>query len=57
MKLKYDIDIEIQNVHYSKFDHLVCDNCRDMGKDGEHELITKTEAKSTFILKLVFIHF
>lgn len=36
---------------YSKFDHLVCDNCRDMGKDGEHELITKTEAKSTFILK------
>jgi len=36
---------------YSKFDHCVCDNCREMGKDGEHELITKTEAKSTFLLK------
>lgn len=33
------------------FDHVVCDNCRDTGRDGEHELITKTEAKSTFLLK------
>lgn len=33
------------------FDHAVCDNCREMGKDGEHELITKTEAKATFLLK------
>ena len=33
------------------FDYSVCDNCREMGKDGEHELITKTEAKTTFLLK------
>lgn len=36
---------------FRTFDHVVCDNCRDMGKDGEHELITKTTAKSTFLLK------
>jgi len=33
------------------FDYSVCDNCREMGKDGDHELITKTEAKTTFLLK------
>eukprot|EP00088_Acartia_fossae_P018359 TRINITY_DN2060_c0_g1_i1.p1 TRINITY_DN2060_c0_g1~~TRINITY_DN2060_c0_g1_i1.p1 ORF type:complete len:339 (-),score=99.78 TRINITY_DN2060_c0_g1_i1:222-1238(-) len=33
------------------FDHSVCDKCRDTGKDGDHELITRTEAKSTFLLK------
>ena len=33
------------------FDHKVCDACRDMGRDGEHELIAKTEAKTTFLLR------
>jgi hypothetical protein len=33
------------------FDLSVCDNCRDMSKDGDHELIPKTEAKTTFLLK------
>jgi len=33
------------------FDHVVCDNCKDTSKDGEHELIAKTEAKSTFLLR------
>jgi hypothetical protein len=33
------------------FDLSVCDGCRDMSKDGDHELIAKTEAKTTFLLK------
>jgi len=36
---------------FRTFDHVVCDNCRDTSKDGEHELIAKTEAKSTFLLR------
>ncbi len=33
------------------FDLSVCDRCRDTEPDGKHELITKTDAKSTFLLK------
>lgn len=29
----------------------VCDGCQETGKDGKHELITKTDAKNTFLLK------
>jgi len=36
---------------YRTFDHSVCDKCRNTEKDGEHELITKTDAKNTFLLK------
>ena len=39
---------------FRTFDYVVCDNCKDTGKDGEHELIAKTEAKTTFILKYWF---
>ena len=35
----------------SMFDLVVCDNCRDMSKDGDHELMAKTEARTTFLLK------
>ncbi|BFY97197.1 hypothetical protein BsWGS_00237 [Bradybaena similaris] len=33
---------------YSKFNHPVCDGCRN---EEKHNLITKTDAKSTFLLK------
>ncbi len=33
------------------FDHSVCDGCRDTEPDGRHELITKTDAKATFLLR------
>merc|ERR1719229_823243 len=33
------------------FDLSVCDSCKDTEKEGKHELITKTDAKSTFLLK------
>lgn len=33
------------------FDLSVCDGCRDTEPDGKHELITKTDAKNTFLLK------
>ena len=33
------------------FDHECCDKCRDTEKDGKHSLITKTDAKNTFLLK------
>jgi len=36
---------------YNTFDHSVCDDCKDMEREGPHELITKTEAKKEFILK------
>merc|ERR1712150_182804 len=37
--------------HFKTFDVEVCDKCKETGKDGKHELITKTEAKNTFLLK------
>ena len=36
---------------FKTFDVEVCDKCKETGKDGKHELITKTEAKNTFLLK------
>ena len=36
---------------FRTFDVIVCDKCRDTEKDGKHELITRTEAKTTFLLK------
>ena len=36
---------------FRTFDLSVCDNCKDTEKDGKHELITKTDAKNTFLLK------
>eukprot|EP00095_Tigriopus_kingsejongensis_P010020 snap_masked-scaffold1048_size67263-processed-gene-0.16 protein:Tk10020 transcript:snap_masked-scaffold1048_size67263-processed-gene-0.16-mRNA-1 annotation:"dna repair protein complementing xp-a cells-like protein" len=33
------------------FDLTVCDGCKAMEKDGQHELMTKTDAKNTFLLK------
>jgi len=36
---------------YTTFDHSVCDDCKDMEREGPHELITKTEAKKEFLLK------
>lgn len=36
---------------YTSFDHSVCDDCKDMEREGPHELITKTEAKKEFLLK------
>ena len=32
------------------FDHPVCDECKNMERDGPHELITKTDAKKQFLL-------
>ena len=36
---------------FKKFDLEVCDKCKNTGKDEKHELITKTDAKNTFLLK------
>ena len=36
---------------FKTFDIEVCDKCKDTEKDGKHELITKTDAKNTFLLK------
>jgi len=36
---------------FKMFNYAVCDECKDMGKDGKHELITKTEAKNQFLLR------
>jgi len=36
---------------FQSFELDVCDKCRDTEKDGEHELITKTEAKNCFVMK------
>jgi len=33
------------------FDHPACDECKNMEKDGPHQLITKTDAKREFLLK------
>ena len=33
------------------FDHPACDDCKNMEKDGPHQLITKTDAKKEFLLK------
>ena len=33
------------------FELSVCDACKDTEKDGKHELITKTDAKNSFLLK------
>lgn len=40
---------------FRTFDLSVCDKCKDTEKDGKHELITKTDAKNTFLLKDVDI--
>lgn len=34
---------------WSKFGHAVCDNCQD--SENKHSLITRTEAKSEYLLK------
>lgn len=36
---------------FRMFELAVCDNCRDMSKDGDHELMARTEAKTAFLLK------
>jgi len=36
---------------FATFSHAVCDECKNMEKDGPHELITKTDAKKEFLLK------
>ena len=36
---------------FRTFDHEVCDKCKNTEKDGKHELITKSDAKATFLLK------
>merc|ERR1719244_1454686 len=36
---------------FSTFDHSVCDDCKNMERDGPHELITKTDAKKEFLLR------
>merc|ERR1712083_1220270 len=36
---------------FSTFDHSVCDDCKDMEREGPHELITKTDAKKEFLLR------
>jgi len=36
---------------FTTFGHTVCDDCKNMEKDGPHELITKTEAKKEFLMK------
>jgi len=36
---------------YTTFDHAVCDDCKDMEREGPHELITKTDAKKEFLLR------
>ena len=35
---------------FRTFDHPVCDDCKNMERDGPHELITKTDAKKQFLL-------
>ena len=35
----------------TSFDYDVCDKCKETGKDGKHELITKTDAVKEFLLK------
>ena len=36
---------------FRTFDFVVCDECKETERDGKHELITKTDAKNTFLLK------
>lgn len=36
---------------FTTFDHSVCDDCKDMEREGPHELITKTDARKEFLLK------
>jgi len=36
---------------FTTFDHSVCDDCKDMEREGPHELITKTDAKKEFLLR------
>lgn len=36
---------------FRTFDHSVCDDCKNMDRDGPHELITKTDAKKVFLIK------
>ncbi|TRY71992.1 hypothetical protein TCAL_03958 [Tigriopus californicus] len=40
---------------FRTFDISVCDKCKETERDGKHELITKTDAKNTFLLKDVDI--
>ena len=35
---------------FNTFEHSVCDECRNMERDGPHELITKTDAKKQFLI-------
>ena len=36
---------------YTTFDHSICDDCKDMEREGPHELITKTDARKEFLLR------
>ena len=36
---------------FRNFDFEVCDKCKETEKDGKHELITKTDAKTQFLMK------
>lgn len=42
-------DAFVDSFLYDNFDYAVCDKCRDA--DGEHSLITRTEAKAEYLLK------
>ena len=39
-----------QSYLHSTFEHSVCDECKNMERDGPHELITKTDAKKQFLI-------
>jgi len=39
-----------QSYLFNTFDHSVCDECKNMERDGPHELITKTDAKKQFLI-------
>lgn len=42
-------DAFVDSYLFDNFDHAVCDKCRD--PDGEHSLITRTEAKAEYLFK------
>lgn len=42
-------DAFVDSFLFDNFDYAVCDKCRD--PDGEHSLITRTEAKAEYLLK------
>jgi len=39
-----------QSYLYNTFDHNICDECKNMEREGPHELITKTDAKKQFLI-------